>query len=441
VDHRSEAGGLITDRSRRSVGHARTLRVWLGLVALTAAATAAVPVAAHADGTCGTSGGHTLCVTVASTVSGHAQVTVTNVPNSGLVIATWIAGAPTQLIQTFGPSPTTGDYSFVWPTEKYFDAAGTLRLQAGSTRASAVDVPVTLNNGNTTGYQHSPNDWTNYLPRSWTAPTDPTVLAVGDGPSNEAKSNAVAARIAQVDPPLFLFLGDLYETGTFPEFLNHYGVSSLDAPGAGTLWGAVADATQPTVGNHENVNKVAYADYWHGRPLFTTFSFGGVLFLDMNSSASMSATSAQYLQVRDAITAPSAPACVIAFWHKPAVISNSSVASAQRAIWALLADDGGDLVLVGHQHHMVEFKPLDGGFNAGTSGAHLVQLVSGAGGHSLAGVSKTPPGTRIAWSKGGTAGLVALTLDGARGGGMATAITWQFQDVNGAVLRSGGVAC
>jgi hypothetical protein len=50
-------------------------------------------------------------------------------------------------------------------------------------------------------------------------------------------------------------------------------------------------------------------------------------------------------------------------------------------------------------------------------------------------------GARIAWSKGGTAGLVALTLDGARSGGSATGITWQFQDVNGAVLRSGSVAC
>jgi len=415
--------------------------VWLGVVSLVTAATIAVPTVARADGTCGTSGGHTLCVTTAGTLSGHASITVTNSPNSGLVIATWIAGAPSQLIETFGPSPTTGDYSFVWPTEKYYDAAGTLRLQASSTRATGVDIAVTLSNGNTAGYQQSPHDWTSYLPGAWMETTDPTVLAVGDGPSNEAASNAVAARIAAVDPPLFLFLGDLYETGTFPEFLNHYGVSSLDAPRAGTLWGAVADATQPTVGNHENLNKVAYMDYWHGRPLFTTFGFGGVLFLDMNSSASMSATSAQYQLVESAITDPTAPACIVAFWHKPAIISNSSVATAQRALWALLADDGGDLLLVGHQHHMVEFKPMDASFNTGTPGAHLVQLVSGAGGHSIAGVLKTPPGPRIAWAKGGTPGLVALTLDGAGGGGAANGISWQFQDVNGGALRSGSVAC
>jgi hypothetical protein len=36
---------------------------------------------------------------------------------------------------------------------------------------------------------------------------------------------------------------------------------------------------------------------------------------------------------------------------------------------------------------------------------------------------------------------LALTLDGARSDRTATGITWQFEDVNGAVLRSGSVAC
>ena len=63
------------------------------------------------------------------------------------------------------------------------------------------------------------------------------------------------------------------------------------------------------------------------------------------------------------------------------------------------------------------------------------------GGHKLAGVSATPPGDRIAWSKGKTAGYVALTLNGAAGGNAATSIGWQFQDVNGSSLRSGSVAC
>jgi hypothetical protein len=432
------------ERAANVVGLARRGSLRLAMVAVLTATVLVIPTQARAASSCGTSSGHTICVSVASnTLSGEASVTITNTPNTGDVIVTWVPsnGPVTTLIQMSSPSPETGDYSFVWPTEKYLDRAGTLQLREGSKRASSVDLNVSLNNGNTTDFQRSPSDWATFVPGTWNGSNDPTIVAVGDGPSDETASNAVADRIAAIDPPLFLFLGDVYETGSFTEFRDHYGASALDSPGAGTLWGRTADVTQPTLGNHENANKDAFIDYWHGRPLFSTFTFAGVLFLDLNSSASMSATSAQYQMVQSAITSPTAPACIVAFWHKPAVVSNTSVADAERAIWTLLANNGADLLLSGHQHHMVEFKPLDAGFNAGTSGSHLVELVSGAGGHSLPGVSKTPPGVRIAWSKGGTAGLVALTLDGAGGGKPAVSLGWQFQDVNGTALRSGAVTC
>jgi hypothetical protein len=420
----------------------RTVR--LGIVPLALMATVLVPVVARADSNCGASNGQTLCVTVTgSPLSGDTNVTVTNSPNTGVVIATWLpaGGTSTQLIESFAPSPATNDYSFVWPTQKYLDASGTLRLQAGSTAATPVDLAVTLGNGNTTDVQHTPNDWASYLPGAWTDPNDPTVLAVGDGPSNEVTSNAVAARIASVDPPLFLFLGDVYETGSFTEFRNHYGVSSLDAPGSSTLWGATADVTQPTLGNHENASTTAFIDYWHQRPLFTKFTFGGVLFLDMNSNKSLKPGSRQYRFLQQAVTDPGAPRCIVTFWHKPAVKNNTQVIASLSQAWALLANNGVDLLLAGNQHHMVEDKPLDANFTAGTPQAHLVQLVAGSGGHQLAGVSATPPGSRIAWSKGKTAGYIALTLNGAAGGNAATSIGWQFQNANGVSLRSGSVAC
>ena len=50
-------------------------------------------------------------------------------------------------------------------------------------------------------------------------------------------------------------------------------------------------------------------------------------------------------------------------------------------------------------------------------------------------------GVLIYRMKGKTAGYVALRLNGAAGGKAATSISWQFQDVNGASLRSGSVAC
>jgi hypothetical protein len=417
--------------------------VRLGIVPLLVIASLVIPAVASAGSNCGTSNGQTLCVTAGSSLSGDAKVTVTISPNTGVVIATWLPsnGPSTQLIESFAPSPATNDYSFVWPTGKYVDASGTLRVQAGSTAASPVDVAVTLSNGNTTNIQHTPNDWASHLPGAWTAPSDPTIIAVGDGPSNEVTSNAVAARIASLHPPLFLFLGDVYETGSFTEFRNHYGVSSLDSPGSATLWGATAHVTQPTIGNHENANVSAFVDYWHQRPLFTKFTFGGALFLDMNAKKSLMPGSKQYRFIESAVTDPAAPRCIVAYWHRPAVKNNTQVIATLSQAWALLANGGVDLLLVGDQHHMVEDKPLDANFTAGTPKAHLVQLVAGSGGHQLAGVSKTQPGKRIAWSRGKTAGYLALTLNGAAGGNAATSIRWRFRDVNGTSLRSRSVVC
>src|SRR2546426_7081099 len=132
-------------------GLRRTMR--LGIVPLALVATVVVPVVARADGSCATSNGQTLCVAVGgSPLSGDTDVAVTNSPNTGIVIATWLpsGGPSTQLIESYAPSPATSDYSFVWPTQKYLDASGTLRVQAGSTAAAPVDVAVALGNGNTT---------------------------------------------------------------------------------------------------------------------------------------------------------------------------------------------------------------------------------------------------------------------------------------------------
>ena len=154
----------------------------------------------------------------------------------------------------------------------------------------------------------------------------------------------------------------------------------------------------------------------------------------------MSATSQQYKFVQAAITDPAAPACIVSYWHIPA-ISGSSVKSGQKAMWSLLANNGGDLLLTGHVHSMAEYKALDGGFNAGTADAHMVELIAGSGGHSLSSAVSDSTGQRVAWSKGKTAGLLALKLNAAAAGGSANSIGWTFQDVNGVDLRSGSVDC
>jgi hypothetical protein len=417
---------------------------WVGVFSLLVVATVAVPVSAQAATNCGTSSGHTICVTVANTtLTGEQTITVTDSPNNGVVFATWVpsGGAAVRLIQMYAPSPSTSDYSFVWPTQKYLNGSGTLSLQQGSISSAAVMISVTLSNtGNATDFQHNPPDWMSYLPAPWTGANDPHILAVGDGPSNEATSNAMANLIFAAHAPLFLFLGDIYETGTFTENLNHYGVSNVDHP-QGTLWGATADTTQPTLGNHEKVNIPAWMDYWHGHPVYTSWTWGGVLFLDLNSSQNMTVAHAEYNYAQGVLNDPSNPACIVAIYHEPAVTSNTTIASNESDMWKLLANNGVDLVLNGHQHNMQQYKPLDANFTAGTPDAHMVQLISGAGGHALSSNSKVLPGARIAWSKGKTAGLLDLTLDGAANRNAATSISWQWQDVTGTDLHDGSVDC
>ena len=223
-------------------------------------------------------------------------VTVTNSPNSGPVFSTWAPPGPSVfLMEQDGPSPQTGNYSFLWPTEKYRDAIGSLQIRPELNTATPVVLSgITLANGNTSDIQHTPNNWQSFLPGAWTQPTDATILAVGDGPDGLATSNGVASSIAAADPPLFLFLGDIYARGTFTENLNYYGESSMDVSGGGTLWGAFAGVTQPTLGNHEKPYLLDWTDYWHQRPTFTAFTFGGVLFIDLDSNASFAVGSQQY---------------------------------------------------------------------------------------------------------------------------------------------------
>src|SRR2546426_10450194 len=119
----------------------RTRRWLLRVLVIGAVLVSMLPLGsgvAHAA-TCGGSSGHTLCVTApVSPLVGPAAITITNSPNSGVVIATWIpSGGPNiTLIQEFGPSPGTNNYSFTWPTQKYLDASGVLRVQASATNTT-----------------------------------------------------------------------------------------------------------------------------------------------------------------------------------------------------------------------------------------------------------------------------------------------------------------
>jgi hypothetical protein len=410
------------------------LAAWLALVALIGL----VPRAAAAASSCGSSGSHTICLTAASTLTGQALVTVTNSPNNGTVVFQWVPdnGSTTYLMTDYAPSPLSNDYSFVWPTDKYANGGGALQARAGGS-GSPVSIRVTLSNS---GFAPTPDDWDAYLPpATWTGTADPVVAAVGDGASGEANPATVVAGIRAARPNLFLYLGDVYETGTYVENLNHYGAPGLGGA-SGNQWGQLWSITQPTLGNHEAPNTPAYVDYWHQRPLWTSFTFGNVLFLDLDSSTSMASGSAQYKFVQNVLGSQSRPPCVVAFWHILPVGKDGVVKQGQTAMWALLVNNGGDLVLNGHRHTMIQFKRLNSALQpAGTGEPGMVDLVSGAGGHSVGGTATND--ARIQWSVGKTPGAVYLTLNGAARSGTPTGLSWSFKNASGSPLRTGTISC
>jgi hypothetical protein len=411
----------------------RRVRIGIAFVVVASTVGISAPSASADPAVCGTSGTHTICITVPTTpLTGEATIGISDSPNGGTMLVVWQTGNTSDdLITRFQSSGTTGDYSFVWPTQKYLDATGTIKARIG--KGAWVAASATLSNGNTTDFDHNVNDWQSFLPGPWPAAADPVVAASGDGPDDSAAAASVSNSIVAEDPALFLFLGDVYEEGTFVEYRTKYGASALEG-GSGTSWGRLAAITQPTIGNHEHNRLVEFTDYWHGRPQYLSFMFGGVLFLDLNSSASLLPGSPQYSFVQAALDA--APPCVVSFFHIP-VLSGGIIATNKQDLWALLASHGGDLVLNGHNHFLMEYEPLAADL---TTPGHMVELISGAGG---AGVNraKTDPAGRIAWSLGSTPGSLSLTLDGAGSGGAASAIDWGFTLPDGSVLRTGRVVC
>src|SRR2546427_19086 len=67
------------------------------------------------------------------------------------------------------------------------------------------------------------------------------VGAVGSGADGAAGSNSVATQVRGWSPNLFLFLGDVYEMGTYEEFQNWYDPS----------WGPMRGVTNPVPGDQE----------------------------------------------------------------------------------------------------------------------------------------------------------------------------------------------
>jgi hypothetical protein len=227
------------------------------------------------------------------------------------------------------------------------------------------------------------------------APAEPeraVVWAAGDAAAPGVQSERVAALVRRGKPDLFLYLGDVYETGTADDFRNWYQ----------PRFGRLARITEPTVGNHEWGNRFeGYYPYWYGRkgrriPPWSKTEIAGWEILNLNSEAPHSSDSAQLRWLRAALKGPGD--CRIAFWHRPRYSEGvHGDAPDLNPFWSALAGHAR-IVLSGHDHDLQRHAPQRG----------LTQYVVGAGGRGRYALHHGP--STLVWGTDEVDGALRMVL-------------------------------
>ena len=363
-----------------------------------------------------------------ASVTATATVTVSSGSNPGVQEMLFYLGS-NYLLTDYSSA-----YAFTLPTAKWADAGYTLyanALMRDGFDTKQASIAVTFKNGNMT----APVNGDHFTPVSGTKPASGqplVVAAAGDGASGEANSTNVVNTIKLLNPNLFLYLGDVYESGGIAEFYNWYGNGSSN-------FSVLNAITDPTIGNHEytnGINGAGYFDYWNNVPNYYSFNAGGWHFISLNSNGSeigVTISSAQYQWLQQDLAA-NANTCTIAYHHEPLFnIGPEGADTGMSSIWSLLASYGVSMVLNGHDHDYQRWVPLDGSGQPNAKG--ITEFVAGGGGHGLQNFTTTD--SRVAYSNdlNPTAfGVLLLKLS-------ATRASFAYHNSSGKVLDSGTVAC
>jgi hypothetical protein len=325
-------------------------------------------------------------------------------------------------------------YTFTLPSTHWVDGSYTLSVEAllrtGFTTQRASLTLIFAN-----GINVPPVNNNQFQPTSGTAPAPgaPFVMvATGDGAGGEANGASVAKLVASLKPNLFLYLGDVYEKGTYAEMVNHYGPQ-------GANFAQFRSITDPTVGNHEYTNGGQANDYffyWDNIPSYYSFDAGGWHFITLNSNGSYvsdASNSPQYNWLASDLSAHT-QACTIVYYHEPLYnIGAERPATQMASIWALLAQHHVTIVLNGHDHDYQRWVPLDGQGKPSSTG--ITEFVAGGGGHGLQTINKSD--SRVAFSSfanPATFGALEFTLS-------PNSASFKYINIAGSTLDSGVIPC
>lgn len=324
-------------------------------------------------------------------------------------------------------------YTFLLPTAQWVDGSHQLSASAflsdGFTSAPT-SLTLFFRNGVTsppplpTGFQTS------------TGTTPPSgqpfiVTAAGDGPDGGAPTAAVAQLIGALGSNLFLYLGDVYDDGTYTEFVNYYGTN-------GQLFDAYRAITLPVVGNHEYEGGDApgYFRYWNSPPNYYSVDAGGWHFIALNSTSQFgqyTPGTPQYEWLLRDLQA-NRDECTIVFFHHPRFsIGPQGDTPALQDIWELLDAFGVEVVLTGHDHNYQRWVPLDGMGQPSPTG--VVQIVAGTSGHGIRGFVRSDSRVAFGLDRPPDAyGLARLALS-------ATGAEYSFVDLQGQVRDRTTITC
>lgn len=221
------------------------------------------------------------------------------------------------------------------------------------------------------------------------------VWALGDGASGSPEASAVAGMVSSQRVDRFLYLGDVYQSGTAAEYEANYRPT----------FGRFDRVAAPTIGNHEWPNaSTGYVPYWTGArgsppPFWYAFAASGWQLISLNSNSPVATSPEQLGWLNRLIRkARRYGNCRIAFLHHPIYSAGlHGDLSGLEAIASTL-EGRASIVLSGHDHDLQRMRPIDG----------ITQLISGAGGAAIYPVNRDDP--RLAFFDDTHHGAIRLKL-------------------------------